>query len=132
MIIFAHDLLGFEPSDISIFIQENKINNTYIYTMEIKIQINENDVLSQFIGRLDTAASQQAATDMEPLMANADKAIEIDCSQLEFISSSGLRLFLSLRKQTIAKGGKVILSGMTPEVKQVFSITGFFSLFEFK
>ena len=132
MIIFAHDLLGFEPSDISIFIQENKINNTYIYTMEIKIQINENDVLSQFIGRLDTAASQQAAADMEPLMANADKAIEIDCSQLEFISSSGLRLFLSLRKQTIAKGGKVILSGMTPEVKQVFSITGFFSLFEFK
>ena len=100
--------------------------------MEIKIQINENDVLSQFIGRLDTAASQQAATDMEPLMANADKAIEIDCSQLEFISSSGLRLFLSLRKQTIAKGGKVILSSMTPEVKQVFSITGFFSLFEFK
>lgn len=100
--------------------------------MEIKIQIRENDVLSQIIGRLDTAASQQAAADMEPLMANADKTIEIDCSQLEFISSSGLRLFLSLRKQTIAKGGKVILSGMTPEVKQVFSITGFFSLFEFK
>lgn len=100
--------------------------------MEIKIQIRENDVLSQIIGRLDTAASQQAAADMEPLMANADKTIEIDCSQLEFISSSGLRLFLSLRKQTIAKGGKVVLSGMTPEVKQVFSITGFFSLFEFK
>lgn len=100
--------------------------------MEIKIQIRENDVLSQIIGRLDTAASQQAAADMEPLMANADKTIEIDCSQLEFISSSGLRLFLSLRKQTIAKGGKVVLSGMTPEVRQVFSITGFFSLFEFK
>lgn len=100
--------------------------------MEIKIQIRENDVLSQFIGRLDTVASQQAAIDMEPLMDNADKTIEIDCSQLVFISSSGLRLFLSLRKQSIAKGGKVVLTGMTPEVKQVFSITGFFSLFEFK
>lgn len=100
--------------------------------MEIKIQLGENEVQSQFIGRLDTAASQQAAADMEPLMSNADKPIIIDCSELEFISSSGLRLFLSLRKQTIAKGGKVIITGMTPEVKQVFSITGFFSLFEFK
>lgn len=100
--------------------------------MEIKIQLGENEVQSKFIGRLDTAASQQAAADMEPLMSNADKPIIIDCSELEFISSSGLRLFLSLRKQTIAKGGKVIITGMTPEVKQVFSITGFFSLFEFK
>lgn len=100
--------------------------------MEIKIQIREKEVLSQFIGRLDTAASVQAAADMEPLMDNADKTIKIDCSQLEFISSSGLRLFLSLRKQSIARGGKVVISGMTPEIKQVFTITGFFSLFEFK
>ena len=100
--------------------------------MEIKIKIAETSVNAQFIGRLDTAASQQASIDMEPLMENADKCIELDCSALEFISSSGLRLFLSLRKQTIAKGGRVLISGMTPEVKQVFSITGFFSLFEFK
>jgi len=100
--------------------------------MEIKIQIADTEVNAQLIGRLDTAATQQAAADMEPLMDNADKTIIIDCSALEFISSSGLRLFLSLRKQTIAKGGKVVIKGMTPEVKQVFSITGFFSLFSFE
>lgn len=100
--------------------------------MEIKIQIKESEVTAAFIGRLDTAASTKAAADMEPLMDNADKPIVLDCSDLEYISSSGLRLFLSLRKQTISKGGKVVISGMTPEVKQVFTITGFFSLFEFK
>lgn len=100
--------------------------------MEIKIQLGNAEVMAQFIGRLDTAASQQASVEMEPLMNNAEKTIVIDCSALEFISSSGLRLFLALRKQTIAKGGKVVITGMTPEVKQVFSITGFFSLFEFK
>lgn len=100
--------------------------------MEIKIQIGSTEVQAQFIGRFDTAASQQAAEDMQPLMENADKSIIIDCSALEFISSSGLRLFLSLRKQTITKGGRVIIMNMSPEVKQVFSITGFFSLFEFK
>ena len=100
--------------------------------MEIKNLIRGNEVFSQFIGRLDTAASQEVAADMESLMANADKVIEIDCSQLTFISSSGLRLFLALRKQSIAKGGKVVLTGMTPDVRQVFTITGFSSLFEFK
>ena len=100
--------------------------------MEIKIKLGPTEAQANMIGRLDTAASQKAAEDMKPLMENADKTIIIDCSALEFISSSGLRLFLSLRKQTIAKGGKVIIVNMTPEVKQVFSITGFFSLFEFK
>ena len=100
--------------------------------MEINTQIRENDVFSQLIGRLDTVAAQQVTADMETLLANADKTIEIDCSQLAFISSSGLRLLLSLRKQCMVKGGKVVLSGMTPEVKQVFAITGFSSLFEFK
>lgn len=99
--------------------------------MELNIHTQDTGMKAELIGRLDTAASTQFATDMQPLMDNADKTITLDCSKLEFISSSGLRLFLSLRKATIAKGGKVIITGMTPEVKQVFTITGFFSLFEF-
>lgn len=82
-------------------------------------------------GRLDTAASQQFATDMQPLLDNADKPIVLDCAALQFISSSGLRLFLSLRKATMTKGGSVTLKGVLPEVKQVFDITGFTALFAF-
>lgn len=100
--------------------------------MEIKINIQPSTAEALLNGRLDTAASAQFATDMQPLIDNADKAITLDCAGLEFISSSGLRLFLSLRKQTIAKGGKVIITNMNPEVKQVFAITGFTALFEFK
>lgn len=100
--------------------------------MELKIKINEGEVLATLNGRLDTAAAAQFNIDMQPLMDNADKTITLDCNDLAFISSSGLRLFLSLRKATIAKGGKVIITGMQPEIKQVFTITGFLSLFEFK
>lgn len=99
--------------------------------MELIINIQETEVNARLIGRLDTAASTKFATDMQPLMDNASKSIVLDCSKLEFISSSGLRLFLSLRKATIAAGGKVVITGMTAEVKQVFTITGFLSLFEF-
>lgn len=98
------------------------------------IQISENNGVMTGIlaGRLDTAAAVQFARDMQPLMDNAGKHIVLDCTDLEFISSSGLRLFLSLRKQTIAQGGDVTIKNVNPEIKQVFTITGFYSLFNFE
>lgn len=99
--------------------------------MELEVKIEGAEVLATLTGRLDTAASAQFSRDMEPLMDNADKTITLDCTGLEFISSSGLRFFLSLRKQTIAKGGKVVIKNVNNDIKQVFTITGFYSLFEF-
>lgn len=100
--------------------------------MTLEITENNGTVLGALAGRLDTAASSQFSKDMEPLMQNADKPIVLDCSALEFISSSGLRLFLSLRKATIAKGGSVTIKNVSDEIKQVFAITGFVSLFNFE
>lgn len=100
--------------------------------MKLTIEKKDDIVLGRIEGRLDTSASQQFATEMTPLLENADKEIILDCEKMEFISSSGLRLFLSLRKATIAKGGNVTIIGVSPEIKQVFQITGFCSLFTFK
>jgi anti-sigma B factor antagonist len=99
--------------------------------MTLDVKIEGNTVTGTLDGRLDTAAAAQFSRDMEPLMDNADKDIVLDCTKLEFISSSGLRLFLSLRKASIAKGGKVTITGVSQNIKQVFTITGFYSLFEF-
>lgn len=99
--------------------------------MTLEITKETDKIIGVLTGRLDTAASQQFASDIEPLLDNADKHIVLDCNALEFISSSGLRLFLSLRKATIAKGGDVTIIGVSEEIKQVFTITGFYSLFKF-
>lgn len=99
--------------------------------MTLEIIDNATEVKAVLTGRLDTAASSQFAKDMQPLMALTHKRIILDCEKLEFISSSGLRLFLTLRKESIAHGGEVCISGMCPEVKQVFALTGFMTLFEF-
>lgn len=100
--------------------------------MVLEIKKSDSQVTGILSGRLDTAASQQFAADMEPLLENADKHVVLDCTALEFISSSGLRLFLSLRKATIAKGGDVTIIGVSDDIKQVFTITGFYSLFKFE
>lgn len=94
---------------------------------------NENEVLTGvFNGRLDTAVADQLEKEMQPLMDSADKNIVLDCAGLEYISSSGLRLFLTLRKEVAKKGGTLTLSHINDEIREVFTITGFFKLFAFK
>ena len=83
-------------------------------------------------GRLDTPAAVVAQQEITPLLENADKVITLDCKDLEYISSSGLRLFLTIRKEASAKGGKVIIENINDEIKKVFMMTGFFNLFEIR
>ena len=98
--------------------------------MEVKITEKDNVMIAALAGRLDTAVSQEVATAMQPLIDNADKTLVLDCKDLAYISSSGLRIFLTVRKAAAAKGGKVIVRDITPEIRQVFMMTGFLNLFE--
>jgi len=98
--------------------------------MEVKIIENENVMTAQLIGRLDTSVSQEVATALQPLIDKADKTLVLDCKGLEYISSSGLRIFLTVRKAAAAKGGKVIVRDINNEIRQVFMMTGFLNLFE--
>lgn len=80
-------------------------------------------------GRLDTPAAVKAQQEIAPLLENADKEIVLDCKDLQYISSSGLRLMLTLRKEAMTKGGKVIVENINDEIRKVFMMTGFFNLF---
>jgi len=99
-------------------------------TFDIK---EENGGMTAIVsGRLDTPAAVKAQQEIVPLLENADKEIILDCQKLEYISSSGLRLFLTIRKETAAKGGKVYIENINDEIKKVFMMTGFFNLFEIR
>ncbi len=92
-------------------------------------QENQHLVMA-FEGRLDTAASSQAEEDMRVLYDCEGKDIILDCTNLEYISSSGLRLFLGLIKIARPKGSHVYLTGLNNDLRQVFDETGFTTLFE--
>ena len=98
------------------------------------LDIKENDgILTGFLsGYIDTATAEQLGQEMKPLMQQASRAIEIDCSQLDYISSSGLRLLLSLRKQVAADGGSLVIKNINDEIRKVFTLTGFFKLFDIR
>ena len=83
-------------------------------------------------GRLDTPAAVTAQQEINPLLENGDKEITLDCTNLEYISSSGLSLLLAIRKKAAADGGKVIIEHINDDIKKVFMMTGFYNLFEIR
>ncbi|MBQ9193161.1 MAG: STAS domain-containing protein [Bacteroidales bacterium] len=100
--------------------------------MEIHITETEGTLTARFAGRLDTPAAADVMHEVQPLLDGADKTIVLDCQDMTYISSSGLRIFLTIRKAAAAKGGKVIIQGLSNDIRQVFMMTGFLQLFEIR
>lgn len=98
--------------------------------MNINIIEKDNILTAVFDGRLDTLAAQQIADTIEPLMQHADQTIILDCEKMPFISSSGLRLFLKIRKEVSEKGGKLCLRKVCNDVLQVLKMTKLDEVFE--
>ena len=98
--------------------------------MEVKINEQDSAVIVEFIGRLDTPASTDASKAIEPVLADAGKTIILECKDLSYISSSGLRIFLTIRKAAASQGGKVIVRNISDDIRHVFMMTGFLNLFE--
>ncbi|MBQ6761798.1 MAG: STAS domain-containing protein [Bacteroidales bacterium] len=98
--------------------------------MEIFITQSDGTMTARLVGRLDTPAAAEVSQKVQPLLDNADQTIVLDCSELTYISSSGLRIFLTIRKAAVAQGGKVVIEGLSTEIRQVFMMTGFLQLFE--
>ena len=100
--------------------------------MNLEIKEKDGILIGYLSGYIDTVTSDLVGKEMEPLLEQADRAIEIDCSQLDYISSSGLRLLLSLRKQVAADGGSLVIKNINDEIRKVFTLTGFFKLFDIR
>ena len=98
--------------------------------MEVIINKEDSVTTVRLIGRLDTPASQDVAQSFEALMSDAAGTTVLDCSAMSYISSSGLRIFLSMRKAAASQGGKVIVKSISDDIRQVFMMTGFLNLFE--
>lgn len=100
--------------------------------MKTRFQEENNDYVMYFEGRLDTAASPVVEKELQPLHECEGHDIILDCTKLEYISSSGLRLFLGVLKNAKAKGSKVFIKGINDDIRNVFAMTGFINLFLFK
>ena len=93
--------------------------------MEIQKTINDGIITIKIIGRLDTSNSTQLDEEVKELKED-DKLI-LDFSELEYLSSVGLRILLSLKKK-LKDNIKII--NVNEFVREVFDMTGFSDIFE--
>lgn len=100
--------------------------------MNVTIQEQDGNMVANLVGSLDTAAAAETEKAMSPLYDVEGKDIIIDCTDLEYISSAGLRIFLGILQNAEDKGGHVYIKGLNNKVRSIFTITGFSNIFEFK
>jgi anti-sigma B factor antagonist len=100
--------------------------------MKTTFKVENNEYVMYLEGRLDTAASSQAEKELRVLYDCDGHDIVLDCTDLEYISSSGLRLFLNVLKNAHAKGRSVFIKGENDDIRSVLEMTGFNSLFQFR
>ena len=97
--------------------------------MQVNIQSNGQEVTVQLIGELDTMATTEQADELQQVLNIADKALLIDCSEMEYISSAGLRFFMQLKRESEAKGGSIRITHLNEDVNDIFRMSGFQNLF---
>ena len=85
----------------------------------------ENEVVLK--GELDTAAAEEVEQKLRPLYG---KDVVIDCTELEYIASSGLRILINILKAANSNNCKVILRHVNDGIRTVLHITGVDGLFE--
>ena len=80
-------------------------------------------------GRLDGIYGTAFAKEVGELITGANPKILIDFTDIDFVSSAGLRAVLLLMKKAKASGGAFALCGVNEQVREVLDISGFADLF---
>ncbi len=97
--------------------------------METTITRQEGCIVVTLVGRVDTTTAKELEKLVAELLQDECSSVVVDCEKMSYISSSGLRAFLILQKGINAKSGKLVLRSMSDQIKEVFKITGFTSIF---
>ena len=97
--------------------------------MPLEIQIlkdvnpkNMSAATVRLAGSLDTATAPDLERQLAPVLAGPVKDVVFDLAGLKFISSAGLRVFSTTRKQLKERGGQASFIHMQPQIQEVFEI----------
>ena len=92
--------------------------------MKIEKQIQGETVTLAIQGRLDTTTAPELEDEINGL-GDGFHELVLDCGELNYISSAGLRVLLSAQKAANASGSRMTLTHVNEEIMEVFDMTGF-------
>ena len=95
----------------------------------IEKKINAFTVIS-IDGRIDTTNYTEFEKQIAGTIEKGENNLVLNCSGLNYISSSGLRAFLTTQKKLTSMNGNLHLCEMQPQIKEIFDISGFSNIFK--
>lgn len=97
--------------------------------MEIVERTEEGVRCVALSGRLDSNTSRELEQKLLPMVDEEGSRLLVDLTDLNYISSAGLRVFLLAAKRSKKQQSKIVLAALSENVREVFDISGFSTLF---
>ena len=97
--------------------------------MNVQVVKSEEYAIVSVEGRVDTTNAGEFEKAMMELLDGGATRIVLECSALNYISSSGLRVFLIVQKKMMGLKGQFSLCSLQPGIREIFDISGFSSIF---
>ena len=91
--------------------------------MKIERNVNGTAVTLKIVGRLDTSTAPALETAIDDCSEEIQELV-LECGELEYVSSAGLRVILKAQKQMNVQGSMKLI-GVNETIMEVFDITGF-------
>lgn len=97
--------------------------------MNINVEHIEHYSVLNLRGRLDTSNYYYLEEKLNEILSMGKNRIVIDCQKLDYISSSGLRIFLVGLKKVTGMGGEFCVCNLNSNIAEIFEISGFARIF---
>ena len=98
--------------------------------MNLKEIANDKAIVIEIEGRLDTTNFGQLEKKIMDHIDAGKIDILVDCTHMDYVSSSGLRIFLMSLKKITSLNGQFVLCGLQENIREIFEISGFTSIFK--
>ncbi|QKS70196.1 STAS domain-containing protein [Paenalkalicoccus suaedae] len=92
--------------------------------LEINVTESENQNLAQVSGEVDVYTASKLKETLHPLAEQPNKHLIVDLSDVNYIDSTGLGIFIGTLKSTEKSGSTLTLTGLNERVRRLFEITG--------
>ncbi|OEH93072.1 STAS domain-containing protein [Bacillus solimangrovi] len=94
--------------------------------MNLKVEVTENGLLKEvkIYGEVDAFTAPKLRESLIPLTEESGASISVDLSNVNYMDSTGLGVFIGSLKSSHHHGSSLKLYGMTARVERLFEITG--------
>ena len=101
-------------------------------SMDIKVNESEKNIYIEVSGEIDAYTTPQVKEKVSPLLEEFSGEITFDLTNVTYMDSTGLGMFVGFFKKVKSNNGTFKLEGLSDRLKRLFDITGLASIMEIK